>query len=194
MAKTTRPTDDQLRNRLTRLLPLAQSFSGIGYRSSTPRYASEIDLLTGQGSQRHGGRWNPIGIAVVYLSLSPETAMAETLAHHRYYGISIEAAMPRMFVAVNVKLQRILDLRDGHIRQRLQVSESTILSVDWRKDVQASLAPITQQLGRAAFEVGLEGLVVPSAAGVDGHNLLVFPAHLSLGSTMQVLNASELPD
>jgi RES domain-containing protein len=91
------PTLTQLKNRLTRLLPSAGGFSAIGYRSSTPKYATENELLLGEGSKRHGGRWNPIGIAAVYASLTPETAMAETLAHNRYYGIAVEEAMPRTY-------------------------------------------------------------------------------------------------
>jgi RES domain-containing protein len=52
-----------------------------GYRSATPQYAREPDLLTGEGSRLHGGRWNPPGIAAVYASFAPETAMEEMLAH-----------------------------------------------------------------------------------------------------------------
>ena len=96
------PTLEQLKTRLTKLPPQAISFAGVGYRSSTPKYANETDLLTGEGSKRNGGRWNPAGIPVVYLSLTPETAMAETFAHHRYYNIPVEDAMPRTFVAVDV--------------------------------------------------------------------------------------------
>jgi RES domain-containing protein len=103
----------------------------LDYRSSTPKYATESDLLTGAGSKMHGGRWNPVGIAVMYNSLTPETAMAETLAQNRYFGIPIEESMPRVFVATLVKLQSVLDLRQGLVRQRLQVSQDRILAVDW---------------------------------------------------------------
>ena len=126
------PTLEQLRTRLARLAALAVPFEGVVYRSSTPQYATEADLLTGEGSRRFGGRWNPVGIAMVYASLTPETAMAETLAHNRYYGIPIEDTMPRIFVAIEVKLHTLLDLRDGNVRRRLQVAEDRILTVDWR--------------------------------------------------------------
>lgn len=98
------PTFDQLKSRLTRLLPSAVPFADTVYRSSTPRYANETDLITGEGSKRNGGRWNPPGIAVVYASLTPETAMAETLAHNRYYGIPQQDALPRTFVAIAANL------------------------------------------------------------------------------------------
>lgn len=81
------PSVEQLMARLARL-PTA-AFDGVVYRSSTPRYATEADILTGEGSRRVGGRWNPTGIAAVYASLTSETAMAETLAHNRYYLVPI---------------------------------------------------------------------------------------------------------
>jgi RES domain-containing protein len=186
------PTLDQLKNRLTQLLRVASDFAVTVYRSSTPRYATESDLLTGAGSKMHGGRWNPVGIAVVYNSLTPETAMAETLAQSRYFGIPIEESMPRVFVATVVNLHSVLDLRQGLVRQRLQVSQDRILAVDWRKEVHAGRVPITQLIGQAAAEIGLEGLIVPSAADHKGHNLLVFPENLATSSSATVLHAERL--
>lgn len=130
---------------------------------------------------------------MIYGSLTPETAMAETLAHNRYYAIPLQDAMPRTFVAIAINLQSVLDLRDGAVRQRLQVSLDRILTVDWRKEVHAGREPITQAIGRAASEVSLEGLIVPSAADPDGHNLLIFPANLQPGSEFTVLKAENLP-
>lgn len=186
------PTFDQLKTRLKRLLPTTEEYARRVYRSSTPRYANESDLLNGAGSRRTGGRWNPVGIAVVYASLNPETAMAETLAHYRYYAIGLEDAMPRTFVAIDARLQAVLDLRLGTVRQRLQVSLDRILTVDWRKEVQAGREPITQVLGRSASDVGLEGLIVPSAGCTDGQNLLVFPQNLQTGSEIRVLAPERL--
>ena len=186
------PTLKQLTSRLTRLVPLAIAFAGTAYRSSTPLYATEDDLLTGEGSKRQGGRWNPPGIAVVYASLTPEVAMAETLAHNRYYGIAIEEAMPRTFVAIEATLRIVLDLRVGGIRQRLQASEERILSVDWRKEVRSGREPITQMIGRAAHESHWEGLIVPSATGSNGHNLLIFPDNRRVGSTIIVQHLDRL--
>jgi RES domain-containing protein len=188
----TGPTLEQFKGRFTRLVSLATAFASTAYRSSTPLYATEDDLLTGEGSKQYGGRWNPSGIAVVYASLTPEVAMAETLAHNRYFGIAIEEAMPRTFVAIEATLQFVLDLREGGIRQRLQVSEERILSVDWRKEVRAGRTPITQMIGRAAHDTGWEGLIVPSAVAPDGHNLLIFPDKLRPGSSITVLHPDRL--
>jgi hypothetical protein len=85
---------------------------------------------------------DPIGAAVTFgrsirrncLSLK-YAPMAEALAHYRHYGIAIEDAMPRTFVAIEVRLGKVLDFRDRPVRQRMQVSWDRILSVDWRKEV-----------------------------------------------------------
>ena len=186
------PTDDQLRVRLARLGGSAAPFVGVAYRSGVPEFATEADLLTGEGSRRFGGRWNPRGIAAVYASLTPETALAESLAHHRYYGVPIEDAMPRTFVALAVKLGRVLDLRDGATRQRLRLSGRRLLEVDWRAEARAGREPITQRLGHAAHAGGWEGLIVASAADSGGHNLLIFPGHLAAESAVRILNPDRL--
>ena len=37
--------------------------------------------LAGEGARRTGGRWNPVGVPLVYASASPELAFLETLVH-----------------------------------------------------------------------------------------------------------------
>jgi RES domain-containing protein len=118
--------------------------------------------------------------------------MAEALAHNRYYGVPLADAMPRTFVAIEVHLQHVLDFRDGRIRQRLQVSLDRVLTVDWRKEVSAGREPITQMIGRAAALVGLEGLIVPSAVGQTGDNLLLFPVNRRPGSKFRLLRPGRL--
>ncbi len=183
---------EQWATRFRRLMPQAVAFTDTVFRSCTPRYANETDILTGEGSKRHGGRWNPAGIAMVYASLSPETAMAETLAYFRHYGIPLQQAMPRTFVAIAASLQAVLDLRQGWVRQRLHVAQKQILTVDWRGEMRAGREPITQTIGRAALEAGLEGLIVPSAADRRGHNLLVLPENLRPQSRLMVEQAERL--
>jgi len=168
------------------------AFLGTVYRSCAPKYATEKDLLTGEGSRRNGGRWNPVGLAVVYASLSPETALAETLAHNRYYGIPDAQAMPRTFVSLQVKLSSVLDLRIGTVRQRLQVSLDRILTLDWRQEIEMGRAPFTQTIGLSAQVLGLEGLIVPSAADSLGNNLLLFPENLKPGSEVRILKPDSL--
>ena len=188
------PTYEQLLARLTALRVSAVPFEGVVYRMSTPKYATQTDLLTGAGSVLSGGRWNPKGVAAIYFSFSPETALAETLFRNRTSGVPIQNLMPRVIVAVNVVLLKVLDLRNGKIRQRLHVSVAKLLVIDWRAEVYAGRSPTTQQMGRAARLTGWEALIVPSAADSGGHNLVVFPDSLAAESQLSVVNADVLPE
>lgn len=151
------------------------AWTGIAYRSASPRYASGPDLVSGVGSRRYGARWNPKGaFSAVYVSLDLETAMVETIAHHRYYGIPVHRALPRTFVAVEFELSAILRVDDAGVQSRLGLSGDQ-LREDWRRIQDAGQEAISQAVGRAAWTLGLEGLMVPSACRADGVNLVVFP-------------------
>jgi len=163
-----------------------------GYRSATPKYARETDLLTGAGSRQHGGRWNPPGVAAVYASLTPEVAMEEALAHFRYYGIPPHAAMPRTFVAIHARLSRVLDLTEGAVRRRLRIAEQRMLEADWRRDLRAGREALPQLVGRAAHAAGLEALLVRSTQDPAGKNLVVFPENLRSSSQLYVLDPERL--
>lgn len=180
------PTADELLERLQKSAVTAISFRGVVFRSAAPKYADEKDLLSGGGARLFGARWNPIGIAAVYGAATPELAMAETLAMSRYYGLPIHQAMPRIFVAIDVRVSSIIDLTDGSLRQRLKVSESRMLKADWRKETSLGLVPLTHLIGKAVFDAGFEGLLVHSSTGVDGKNLVIFPENLRANSHLQV--------
>jgi RES domain-containing protein len=109
--------------RFAKLAARATARKGIICRSTTPAYASTSDLLSGEGSRLNGARWNPVGVAAVYGSFSPRTALEEALAHTKYYQLPIHASMPRIFVAIEFMLEVVLDLTDGRNRQALGISE-----------------------------------------------------------------------
>ncbi|MFN0242753.1 MAG: RES family NAD+ phosphorylase [Planctomycetota bacterium] len=160
------------------------------YRSATPQYARGADLLSGTGSRTHGGRFNPPrAFAAIYASLDPETAMAETLAHFRYYGIPEHAAMPRVFAALDVGLRRVLDLGDARVLKKLALSTEALVRDDWRRAQDAGEASLGQALGAAVFELEKwEGLIVPSAARDSGRNVVIFPERLGSKSWVRVLS------
>jgi RES domain-containing protein len=159
------PDSDRLRHALERCAPRAVRWSGVVYRSATPRYANKDDLLTGVGSRSAGARWNPPrSFPTVYASLDPHTALDEVLAHFRHYGFPIESAMPRVTVSVRVRLGRVLDLTEGLARSALRVSARRMLNEPWREEQAAGREALTQALGRLAHELGWEALLVPSAA------------------------------
>ncbi len=129
----------------------AVPFRGVIYRSVSPAYANDRDLVTGDGALRVPGRWHAAGSCrVVYGALSPETSLAEALAHFRYFGIPDADAMPRVLVAVDCVLQTVLDLALPAISRALKVKSASLAKVDWRKAQPHSLESSSQSLGWAA--------------------------------------------
>ena len=84
-----------------------------------------------------------------------------------------------MLVAVDVKLARVLDITGGAVRKALVVSSARMRSDDWRASNRQGAESLTQAIGRAAYESGLSGLVVPACDG--GRNLAWFPGNLRAG-------------
>lgn len=167
----------------------AANWSGTVYRSATPRYAGTRDMVTGVGSARMGGRWNPrASFPTVYASLEPETAMSESMATFRYYGLSPHSALPRLFRAVELKLAVVLDLREVPLANPLPFWVRLGLREDWRALQDHGRESTSQAIGRAAYLVGLEGLIVPSHACPKGNNAVVFPACLRPGSRIIALD------
>ena len=189
------PDTDRLRRALEKCLPRAIAWQGELFRSAAPRYANKDDIITGAGSKAAGARWNPPGgFHTVYASLDVETAVAEALQHFRYYGLPVSKAMPRVIVALETKLERVLDLRDGDVRRVLVVSEKRMLSEPGREEQQKGHEALTQAIGRIAYDLDIQALLVPSAARKVGSNLIVLPANLDPPKTwLRIVNRDELP-
>jgi RES domain-containing protein len=161
-------------------------WEGTVYRSAAPRYSGDGDIATGAGSFRMGGRWNPPGrCRTVYASLDPETAMKEALATFRYYGWALHDAMPRIFRALEIRLERVINLRHRRVREHLAPWLQAALDEDWRSIQSSGQEPTSQAIGRAAFELRLEGLLVPSHARRARTNLIVFPDNLLPGRVLR---------
>lgn len=166
----------------------ASPWAGEVFRSAAPRYAGVRDMVTGVGSANVGGRWNPRGsFRTVYASLEPETAMAESMATFRYYGLAPHSALPRLFRAIEVELAAVLDLREIPLASPLPFWVRKGLREDWRALQDRGRESISQAIGRAAWLAGLEGLIVPSHAAIRGSNAVLFPARLRPGSRIHAL-------
>jgi RES domain-containing protein len=150
-------------------------WAGTLYRFQTVKYPSPKEILGGTGARGRGGRWNPPGLAAVYGSTTDITALEECKANDRYYGL--ETKTPRLLVAVEVHLARVLDLTQLTIRRALDLTLAELAAEDWRKLLSAGKESFTQSLGRAVFTVGGSGLLVRSAAVSRGVNGVVFPSN-----------------
>ena len=177
------PRFAELRDTLSAHPDWLKPWSGTFYRFQTLDFPAPENVLGGQGARQHGGRWNPPGISALYGSTADHTALEESKANDRYYGI--ETKSPRLLVAVEARLAGVIDLTSSPIRRALGIILEEMAAEDWRKLLQAGKESTSQALGRAAAATGASGLLVRSAAIPRGINVVVFPgAHQSDRLTM----------
>lgn len=166
---------------------LAGGWRGIAFRSVTPDAADHVKILSGHGSFHNGGRWNAIGsVRAAYASTKPEVALAEALAHFRYHGFKDEEAMPRVTMALQFKLRKVLDLTNPNVQRKLNLNLPEIMAEDWRRIQGTKTESQSQSLGRAVAAVGFEGMLVPSAVVRNGVNLVYFPDNTVGGSVARL--------
>src|ERR1035437_7333210 len=92
-------------------------WSGIIFRSAPPKWANSRNMLSGIGSLKSGAVFNaPNSFPALYGSTTPELAMIESLAYQRRAGLPAHRAMPLVFKAISVNVERILDLTDSQVQ------------------------------------------------------------------------------
>ncbi|MBN1649231.1 MAG: RES family NAD+ phosphorylase [Spirochaetales bacterium] len=169
------------------------SFSGYLYRACLYDYATRNDLLTGKGALEHGGRYNlPKGFSAVYLSVTPEAALAEYLGKRHYYGIP-GRKWPCVISAFDISLQRILDLTSAPVLGLLEISQADLFC-DWKTDNNNGFESLTQALGRAARDSGYEGLKYPSVQRNKHVNTVFFRDRMRKSSVCSIVNIGKLPE
>lgn len=148
-------------------------WSGTFFRFQTTEFPGAKDILSGEGAKLRGGRWNRPGIAAIYGSTADITALEECKANDRYYGIQTRS--PRLLVAIEARLERVLDLTVPEVRRALRYTLKASAAEDWRKVQQAGGESDSQALGRAIASAGADGLLARSSAVWAGMNVVVFP-------------------
>lgn len=146
--------------------------SGIigGWKGNICRYAPEAwgsrqDILSGQGAYRHGGRWNGAGVYHAgYCALEPDTAHVEYFGNLMKGGIDPLDALPMVARRIEVKMDRVLNLRDTLVLGLLGMDQADLLSDPWDTMMANRSESLCQALGRAALMAGVEGIIAPSAA------------------------------
>lgn len=137
----------------------------VGFRNQTPGY----NPRSGDGARRNGGRFNPPqSFPVVYLCSTRACAAAELTRQAARQGLRPDDLLPRELWRLEAELASILDLTDQDTLSHLSISLSDVVSDNLE---------VTQQLGEAAHEHGIQAIRSPSATGVD-IVLAVFPQNL----------------
>ena len=146
---------------------------GTLFRFQTVDYPAPKDVLGGEGARWRGGRWNAPGLSTLYGSTTDTTALEECKANDRYYGV--ETKSPRLLVAIEAQLTRVLDLTSPATRRALDVTLAELAAEDWRKLLASRKESFTQAIGRAVAAAAGSGLLARSAAVPRGVNVVIFP-------------------
>ena len=168
---------------------LFNAWSGALFRFQTVDFPAPKDVLSGEGAQWRGGRWNLPGIATLYGSTTDTTALEECKTNDRYYGV--ETKGPRLLVAIDARLGRVLDLTSPGIRRELGVTLTDLGAEDWRKLLAAGKESFTQCIGRAVVAAGGGGLIARSAAVRSGVNVVAYPG-VHAGDHLEVVEGEKL--
>lgn len=132
--------------------------------SDTPQY--QADDLSGAGAKSTGGRWNAVGLPMIYCAENRALACLETIVHLAAGGLPFN----RYLIEV--------DLPDD-IWAAAEIASSVPLAVGW--DAQPA-AQVSIAFGSAwlASRRSL-ALVVPSTIVAEERCILINPAHHDIG-------------
>jgi RES domain-containing protein len=155
-------------------------------------FPSAKQILSGEGAFRNGGRLNGIGaFRVVYGSAAEKTALDESAARARRYGLTVRK--PRILVCIEMKIQKVLDLRHEPLLQALGLTLAELGAEDWETLQSNGTESMGQSLGRAAFDAGVEAILIPSFASAGEMNVAWFPANRARGSVVRIVEGEKLP-
>jgi RES domain-containing protein len=140
------------------MMPLPwEAHAPLAWRLDVHAYASVWDKGIGAGEV--GGRWNPVGFAVVYCSADPATAILEVAVHKGFAALD---AVPHVMTRV-----RVVDVSEVHV-----VWPRDVPNPAWLQPGAASREQ--RAFGRALLERHVL-VAIPSAVTRLSWNLLFNP-------------------
>lgn len=128
---------------------------GRAYRAHNPRWA--FAPTSGRGAGMHGGRFNPLGLDMLYLSQRQETAWLEA-----QQGLAFKP-QPLTICAYEIDCAGMVDLTDASVRTSLGMTLDD-LGCAWEEILDRGGRPATWDLTDVLRGVGRAGVRVPSFA------------------------------
>jgi RES domain-containing protein len=172
------------RKQLAEAIAGATSLQGDFFRSVAFRYFHPDDVISGEGTRLHGGRFVPIGVRAVYASLEEETALREVTTRKNALGgrsLMSVGEYPRMTYVLSVATNRNLDLAATLPSELANVVRLCLRGPGYS---------VSQELAGIWISEGIDSVVFPSATGA-GRNVAVYLATAAAGSVV-VRNRAEV--
>ena len=148
------------------------------------RYFHPDDVISGEGTRLHGGRFVPVGVRAVYASLEEETALREVTTRKSGLGGRSQISVgeyPRITYVLAVATNRNLDLA---------VKLPSELANVVRLGLRGPGHSVSQELAAIWILEGIDSVVFPSATDA-GRNVAVYLANAAAGSVV-VRNRAEV--
>lgn len=137
----------------------ADKFEGVVYRVCPALYRENVVSM--RGSYLHGARYNIRGyFGALYTSITADTARREA---ERYFTVPPKSGFVE--ASIELRLTRVVDLTKTALLRRVGIVRQRLTSSSYS---------VPQEIGLRAWENGIEGLLVPSAADRGKRNLTVF--------------------
>lgn len=135
--------------------PPFRRFVGRCYRAHHPRWSFAPE--SGDGAKRHGGRFNPPGVAALYMSLSVKTAWLEA-----QQGFVFKA-QPLTLCAYEVDCVDMINLADEETRAAADAPLAD-LACPWEDLADRRTTPPSWAIAERLRKAGCAGIMVPSFA------------------------------
>ncbi len=130
-------------------------FRGTVYRAHNPQWA--WTPLSGEGARRYGGRFNRPGVAALYCSLSPLTAIREAQPLGR-------PMQPLTLCAYEVDAEPVFDAADPALLRATGATEADLVCPTWEADMLEGSVAASQRLADRLMAEGYWGMLVRSFA------------------------------
>jgi len=146
---------------------MALGYSGKLYRALNPIYAH--DPLSGAGAQKYGGRFNVKGVAALYTSRTPLTALRE--------ANQVGNLQPTTLVCYEAEVERIFDSRDLSALAAEGITPNQLSADTWRDEMRKRGVSQTQAFADKLIRDGYHGILVRSfaaGASTDETNLVLW--------------------
>lgn len=171
---------------------LIRPWRGLVFRCAGLEFASTKSLISGEGTRKYGSRWMAPGHErAVHLSTTELTAIRESKGHFSRYGLDATKPEPRILVSLELRVGKMLNLfRFEEFCDGFTLRE--MLNEDWETLNDRGAESLSQSLGRAAFGLGFEAILMPSARLKKGRNVVVFPENLLTTSHFAIVGEDKL--